>query len=99
MEVTAHGNMSAAPDAYRWVPRKTSMHMSDKQDILRHLLATLVYRTQKALQDAPEHFGSFQAGADVRTPQELLHHMSRLISYSLDGLREDWSSQDFVDSS
>lgn len=62
--------------------------MSDKQDMLRHLLATLAYRTQKALRNAPEHFGSFQAGVDVRTPKELLHHMSSLISYTLNALRD-----------
>lgn len=61
--------------------------MSDKQEILRHLLATLAYRTRKALRDAPERFGSFQAGADVRTPKELLHHMSSLVSYTLDALQ------------
>ena len=62
--------------------------MSDKRDILCHFLATLAYRTQKALQNAPDHFGSFRAGSDVRTPQELLHHMSSLINHTLDALRD-----------
>ena len=63
------------------------MSSSDKPDLLRHVLATLAYRTQKASQHAPESFGSFQAGAGVRTPQELLLHMSSLISETPDALR------------
>ena len=62
--------------------------MNEKQDILRHFLAVLAYRTEKALQSAPEHFGSFRASPEVRTPQELLYHMSSLIHHTLAALRE-----------
>ena len=50
--------------------------------ILRHCLATLRYRTRNALIDAPADFGAFSAGAGVRTPIELLRHMTQLAAYS-----------------
>ena len=42
--------------------------MSDKQKMLRHFLAALAYRAQKALRDAPADFGSFRLAEGVRTP-------------------------------
>ena len=60
--------------------------MSTELAFLRHCLATLAYRTQKALRDAPVHFPSFQAGAGVRTPLELLHHMTSVLIRTADEL-------------
>jgi len=60
--------------------------MNEKQEILRHFVAVLAYRTEKALQSAPEHFGSFRAGPEVRTPQELLYHMTGLFHHTLAAL-------------
>ena len=51
--------------------------------MVRHLLATLGYRSLKALREAPPGFGNFDGGAGLRTPLELLRHMNRLI----DGVR------------
>jgi hypothetical protein len=56
--------------------------MHDKRSLLRHFLAALAYRTQKALRDAPPEFGDFRAGADVRTPAELVRHMSSVLGYA-----------------
>ena len=56
--------------------------MDDKQRLLRHFLAALAYRTQKALRDAPADFGSFRAAAGVRTPSELLCHMTGVLGYA-----------------
>ena len=56
--------------------------MSDKRVLLKHFLAALAYRTQKALRDAPPEFGSFKPPADVRTPQELVRHMTSVLGYS-----------------
>jgi hypothetical protein len=50
--------------------------------ILRHFLAALAYRTQKALRDAPAGFGDFRAGPDVRTPTELVRHMTSVLGYA-----------------
>ncbi|HET6646975.1 MAG TPA: hypothetical protein VFH01_06580 [Pyrinomonadaceae bacterium] len=56
--------------------------MSEKQDLLRHFLAALAYRTQKALRDAPSDFGSFKAAEGVRTPVELVRHMTSVLGYA-----------------
>lgn len=50
--------------------------------ILRHFLAALAYRTQKALRGAPVGYGEFRAAAGVRTPRALLRHMSDVLSYA-----------------
>jgi hypothetical protein len=49
--------------------------------LLRHFLAAIAYRTQKALRDAPPHFPDFAAGHRARTPAELLRHMASLMGY------------------
>lgn len=54
----------------------------DQRRLLRHFLAALAYRTQKALRDAPDNFGSFQAGSQVRTPSELVQHMTSVLGYA-----------------
>src|SRR5687767_4617455 len=56
--------------------------MEDKRRLLNHFLAALAYRTQKALRDAPEDFGSFCAKEGVRTPAELVRHMASVLGYA-----------------
>lgn len=56
--------------------------MDGKRDLLIHFLAALAYRTQKALRDAPEGFGEFEAGNQVRSPKELVRHMTSVLGYS-----------------
>ena len=56
--------------------------MDDKRIMLRHFLAALAYRTQKALRDAPPEFADFRAGPQVRTPHELIRHMDSVLGYS-----------------
>jgi len=51
------------------------------RELLRHFLAAIAYRTQKALRGAPEHYPTFSAGNRVRTPVELLRHMTALMGY------------------
>jgi hypothetical protein len=46
-----------------------------KRQILRHYLASLAYRTQKALRGAPPGFGDYRAQPGVRTPHEILYHI------------------------
>jgi hypothetical protein len=58
------------------------MAVDDKRALLRHFLAALAYRTQKALRCAPKSFASFRAAAGVRTPQELLQHMNSVLGYA-----------------
>ena len=56
--------------------------METKRKLLNHFLAALAYRTQKALRDAPAEFGSFRANEGVRTPAELVLHMTSVLGYA-----------------
>ena len=56
--------------------------MDDQRALLRHFLAALAYRTQKALRGAPPGFGAFRAAPDVRTPAELVRHMTSVLGYA-----------------
>lgn len=51
-----------------------------ERDVLAHALATLEYRTNVALADAPDTFMTFHAAPDVRSPSEILTHMAQLMS-------------------
>ncbi len=56
--------------------------MDVKRQMLRHFLAALAYRTQKALRDAPPDFGDFVAGEKVRSPRWLVRHMTSVLGYA-----------------
>ncbi|HXC72752.1 MAG TPA: hypothetical protein VN644_22370 [Pyrinomonadaceae bacterium] len=56
--------------------------MEPRRKLLNHFLAALAYRTQKALRDAPRDFGSFRAMDGVRTPAELVRHMTSVLGYA-----------------
>jgi hypothetical protein len=56
--------------------------MNQSRSLLQHFLAALAYRTQKALRGAPAAFGDFRAGTHVRTPHELIWHMTGVIGYA-----------------
>jgi hypothetical protein len=56
--------------------------MTPSRALLRHFLGALAYRTQKALRGAPARFGEFRAGTNVRTPHELVWHMTGVIGYA-----------------
>ena len=54
----------------------------DKRDLLQHFLAALAYRTQKALRDAPATFGDYRPQEGVRSPAELVRHMTSVLGYA-----------------
>lgn len=56
--------------------------MDEKRTLLRHFLAALAYRTQKALRGAPSTFSEFRPGFQVRSPRELIRHMDDVLGYS-----------------
>jgi hypothetical protein len=56
--------------------------MDESRKLLRHFLAALAYRTQKALRGAPASFGDFRAAPGLRTPSELLCHMTSVLGYA-----------------
>jgi len=49
--------------------------------LVRHQLAALAYRFQKALRGAPPAFAGFDAGAGVRPPVAIVHHMNGVLGY------------------
>jgi hypothetical protein len=51
----------------------------DERRLFRHLLATIAFRLRGGLQGAPAEFGDFTPGHGVRTPCELVHHMTRVL--------------------
>ena len=55
--------------------------MDRDRELARHFLAAIAYRAQKALRDAPAHYPDFDAGHRVRTPAELVRHMTSLMGY------------------
>ncbi len=55
--------------------------MDRDRELLRHFLAAIAYRTQKALRGAPASYPDFAAGKQVRTPVEILRHMTSLMGY------------------
>jgi hypothetical protein len=56
--------------------------MDEKRLILKHYLAALAYRLQKALRDSPESFADFRLRPGVRTPHELVSHMTGVMGYA-----------------
>ncbi len=55
--------------------------MDRDRELLRHFLAAIAYRTQKALRGAPAHYATFSAGNRARTPVELVRHMTGLMGF------------------
>ena len=56
---------------------------NDTSDTLRHTLATLAYRTRQVLKEVPAGYPDFAAGSGVRTPLEILRHMSTVMNYAV----------------
>jgi hypothetical protein len=61
--------MTASPDPAR--------------QLLRHTVATVAYRGEKALRGAPDPFASFHIGDKTRTPAQILAHMGDLFDWAL----------------
>jgi hypothetical protein len=51
--------------------------------LLRHTVATLAYRADKALRGAPPDFADFSVGPGSRTPAQILAHMGDLFDWAL----------------
>jgi hypothetical protein len=70
-----------------------SLEPEDKTEMLRHTVATLAYRGERALCGAPAEFATF--GAAVRTPGQILAHLGDLLDWTLalaNGTRE-WQAK------
>src|SRR5271165_4873871 len=55
--------------------------MDEKRELLRHTLATLAYRTARAVEGSPEDFGSYDGAG--RPPAQILAHMGDLFDWAL----------------
>jgi hypothetical protein len=67
--------------------------MSESRTLLRHTLATLAYRGEKTIRDAPASFAEYGGPDSARTAGKILAHMGDLIEWGLsmaDGSRQ-WS--------
>lgn len=53
-----------------------------KNELVRHMLACLVYRTTKIIHDAPSNYPDTSIGNGVRTPEKILGHINSLIQLS-----------------
>ena len=53
-----------------------------KRELLRHLVATIAFRGNVALRDAPGDFAGFKMAGGVRTPAEILAHIGDLLQGS-----------------
>lgn len=52
--------------------------------LLRHYLAALAFRARHVTDGAPAGFGDFRAGAGVRTPAEIVRHVSGMMRFVRD---------------
>jgi hypothetical protein len=61
---------------------------------LRHTLATLAYRAEKATREAPGGFSTFRPAAGSRSAGEILAHMCDLMDWALSQARgaEKWNT-------
>ena len=59
------------------------------RELVRMYLATLAFRFRHMTAGAPEGFGDFEAGAGVRTPAQIVRHMTWL----LDWVRSEFAGQ------
>jgi len=51
-------------------------------EVIRHVLATLAYRLRQVLKETPAGYPDFEPGEGVRSPHEILHHMTGLFTYA-----------------
>ena len=56
--------------------------MTPERRLLQHALAAVAYRVQKALRGASASFPAFSAGERVRSPVEILRHMTSVLGYA-----------------
>ena len=56
--------------------------MSEKREMLRHFAASIAYHATEALHDAPAIYPVFNAGKGARTPRQILHHITGVLTYA-----------------
>jgi hypothetical protein len=56
--------------------------LPEKREMLRHYIASIAYHATKAIRDAPATYPEFNAGKGARTPKQILHHMTGVLTYA-----------------
>ena len=51
--------------------------------MLRHLVATLAYRSSKVLRDTPSRFATMRVGPTARQPVQIVAHMADLMTWAV----------------
>ena len=69
------------------------MNTKDTRDFLRHTVATVAYRGEKSVRDAPENFADFKIGENSRTPAQILAHIGDLFDWALSMVKGEQSWQ------
>jgi hypothetical protein len=75
--------------------------MDPKRELLRHAVATIVYRGGKTIRDVPPSFADYDGGG--KTPAQILAHIGDLLDWSLrmaqgnhewkDSARLEWAGE------
>lgn len=60
-----------------------SSKIDEKRELLRHAVATLAYRGDKAMREAPAHFATFRLSDESRSASEILAHIGDLLDCAL----------------
>jgi hypothetical protein len=55
------------------------MNKDEKRELLRHMVATVAFRTRVALAEAPPTFAEFRVHDESRSPAEILAHIGDLL--------------------
>jgi len=66
-------------------------------EFLRHTLATIKYRFEKAVIDSSENFGTFSLGKGSRSPEEIVRHMYQVLRATRFMIEEGKLNSDPVD--
>ena len=56
--------------------------LNGRRELLRHTVATLAYRAQKALHDPPERFSDYRSSSASRTALEIVSHLGDLVEWA-----------------
>ncbi len=64
------------------LPISITYFIMDARSLVRHFLAAIAYRAQKAMRDAPAAYWTYDAGNRSRTPAALLRHMTSVLGYT-----------------
>lgn len=62
-----------------------------------HLVRTIQYRLNGAVANAPESFATFEVGSGVRTPIEILNHITHVLQVATRQMNPEWNLEPGVD--